>query len=65
MIKLHKLRGENFWLNHRQIETIESTPDTVICLSNEHRFLVKESPQEICKYILEFERQVLPKVKPS
>ncbi len=57
MICLHRLKGEEFWVNHRLIETVESNPDTVITLSNDHRYIVRESPQEISRMIQDFERE--------
>ena len=58
MICLHRLRGEEFWLNHRLIQAVEATPDTVIQLANEHKYVVRESPEEIRELIQEFERKI-------
>ncbi|MEQ9365483.1 MAG: flagellar FlbD family protein, partial [Leptospirales bacterium] len=44
MIALHRLKGEEFLLNHRLIETIERSPDTLITLTNERKYLVREKP---------------------
>ncbi|MBX7056683.1 MAG: flagellar FlbD family protein [Leptospirales bacterium] len=58
MIELHRLKGEPFVLNHRLIELIENRPDTVITLTNERRYVVTESPQDIVRLIQEFERKI-------
>ena len=58
MICLHRLKGEEFWLNHRHIEIIEKTPDTVITLVNEHKYLVQESTEEVRSLIHVFEREI-------
>jgi flagellar protein FlbD len=51
MIELHRINGEIFLLNPDLIETIETTPDTVVKLVNGHRYLVKESTDYIVKAI--------------
>lgn len=47
MIWVTKLSGTEIVLNSDLIETIESTPDTVITLVDGTRYLVSESPQEV------------------
>ncbi len=59
MILLHRLKGEEFYLNHRLIETVERVPDTMIVLTNERRYTVKESPDEIIDRIVEYEQKIL------
>jgi len=54
MIELHRLNGEPFVLNPDLIETIDTTPDTIVKLLNGHRYLVKESTDYIIKAIAEF-----------
>jgi flagellar protein FlbD len=61
MIILHKLNGTEFVLNNYHIETIEETPDTVITLTNEKKYLVKESVEEIIKKIAEYTRKMREK----
>lgn len=51
MIELTRLNGSTFMMNSDLIETVEATPDTVITLMNGHKYLVKESPEEIRKQI--------------
>lgn len=58
MIELHRLNGSAFFLNHRQIELIESNPDTLITLHNDRKYIVKEKPIEISKKIIQFESQI-------
>ncbi|MEJ5360444.1 MAG: flagellar FlbD family protein [Spirochaetota bacterium] len=59
MITLHKMNGEEFILNANHIETIESKPDTTITLTNEKKYLVKESKDEVLSRIYEYYRKVL------
>lgn len=53
MITLHKLNDEAFILNAYHIETIESRPDTVITLTNDRKYIVKETPEEVIRKIAE------------
>jgi flagellar protein FlbD len=57
MIMLHKLNGTEFIMNNHHIETIEETPDTVITLTNEKKYLVKESAKEVIEKIVEYKRK--------
>jgi flagellar protein FlbD len=58
MIELHKLNGITFVLNDYHIETIEETPDTVITLTNEKKYLVQESKDDIIRKIIEYRRMM-------
>jgi flagellar protein FlbD len=40
------------------IATVESTPDTLLTLSNGHQFLVRESVAEVVARALEYRRQI-------
>jgi flagellar protein FlbD len=63
MIVLHKLNNTEFILNDHHIETLEETPDTVITLMNEKKYLVKESAGEIIQKIIEYNRQIQAKLQ--
>ena len=56
MIEVHRLNGELFLLNSDMIETIEVTPDTVVRLLNGHRYLIRESAEDVKGAIVEFRR---------
>jgi len=58
MIILHKMNGDEFVLNSLHIETIEERPDTIITLTNEKKYLVTESAEEIIKKIIEFNEKI-------
>ncbi len=58
MIVLSRLNGVDFYLNPNLIETVEKTPDTVIRLTTEHTIIVRESPEEIRKRIIEYNREI-------
>ncbi len=57
MIKLHKLNGDEFILNSYHIEIIETKPDTVITLTNDRKYLVKESAEDIVELIKNYARE--------
>jgi len=58
LIKLTRLNGKEFVINADLIETVEATPDTVITLVNEHRYIVKESVDEVIKKVIEYKRSL-------
>lgn len=59
MIEVSRLSsGSALVLNADLIETIEATPDTVITLTNGHKILVRESPQEITRRVVAFRRSI-------
>ncbi len=58
MIKLTRLNGKPFVLNAELILFVESTPDTMLTLTNHERVLVKESMDEVIQRALEYSRSV-------
>ena len=58
MITLRRINGERFTINADLIETVESTPDTVIRLMNGHRYVVAEPMDEIVDLVVQYRRQV-------
>lgn len=54
MIELTRLNKKKFILNSELIETIESTPDTVITLRNGKLCIVQETPQQIAEMVLKY-----------
>ncbi len=63
MITLHKLNDETFILNASHIETIESKPDTVLTLTNDRKYIVKESPEEVINKIKAASGEMMPYIK--
>jgi flagellar protein FlbD len=58
VIKVTRFNGSEYYLNPDLIETIESTPDTVITMIDDKKLIVKEDSTEIIKRIIEYNRQV-------
>lgn len=58
MIVLTKRNNERFLLNHNQIESIETIPESKIIMMNRDYFIVKESPDDIIKKIQDYNAKV-------
>ena len=58
MILLHKLNGNQVIINAELIESVETTPDTVINLVTGNRFIVKESKEEVMNLVIEYRKKV-------
>jgi flagellar protein FlbD len=58
MIKLVKLNGAMIVVNAEIIESVESTPDTVINLATGNRFVVRDPLDEVIAKIIDYRKQV-------
>jgi len=58
MIKLTRLNNEIFVLNSDHIENIESTPDTVITLSNGKKIVVSESIDLVINKVINYKKRI-------
>ncbi|QNU68394.1 flagellar FlbD family protein [Ruminiclostridium herbifermentans] len=58
MIRLTKLNNSFFVINCELIETIESTPDTVITLNNGKKYVVAESVDEVVERVIEYKKRI-------
>ncbi|MBE6021737.1 MAG: endoflagellar protein [Cellulosilyticum sp.] len=58
MVMLTKLNNQIFTVNCDLIETLEQTPDTVIVMTTGNKYVVKETPEEILKKIIDFKRKI-------
>ena len=61
MIKLTRFNSESskkgeFILNAEVIQTIEETPDTVITLMNDKKFIVDEPADEVVRRVMKYRR---------
>lgn len=59
MIDVTRLNGKNFVLNAELIEVMEETPDTVITLTTGHKYLVRESVDEVLDKIYAYKRKIV------
>lgn len=58
MIRLTKLNRATFVLNCELIETIESTPDTVISTISGKKFVVTESIDEVVDKVIQYKSNI-------
>ncbi|MFB6344705.1 MAG: flagellar FlbD family protein [bacterium] len=58
MIESTRLDGTTFYVSPHQIEVIERTPDTVLCLVSGKRIIVEEPPEEIIDRIVEYRKRI-------
>ncbi len=58
MIEVTRINGTTFMINPDLIETVEETPDTVITLVNGHKYVVKESNEELRRAVIEFKNLI-------
>ena len=59
MIHLTRINKLPLVLNADLIEQIESTPDTVIQLTNGQKLIVLESAEEVVRRVVEYRRKLL------
>jgi flagellar protein FlbD len=59
VILVHRLRGEPLYVNADLIESIESTPDTVLTLLDGRRLLVDETPEAVVESFTVFRAKLL------
>jgi flagellar protein FlbD len=59
MIRLTKLNGTVFVLNCELIESVESTPDTVLTTINGKKLVVLETIDEIVEKVVQYKGRIL------
>jgi flagellar protein FlbD len=58
MILVTRFNNKTYYLNADLIRTVEATPDTVITLQDDTKVIIKETPAEIMKRFIEYQRLV-------
>jgi flagellar protein FlbD len=58
VIQLTRLNNTDLWLNPVLIESLERTPDTIVTLTNGHKYVVLETPDIITERIAAFLRSI-------
>jgi flagellar protein FlbD len=58
MIQLTRLNHDEITINSDLIECLESTPDTLVKLTNGESFMVLESVEEIVQRVVDFRRRI-------
>ena len=57
MIGLTRINGRPLVVNAELIETVESTPDTVISLTSGKKFVVLENPGEVIDRVMRYRQE--------
>ena len=66
MIYITRTNGSKLYINPELIQTVESTPDTIVTLVDNKKIIARETPQEIAERFIEYRRQVTsPFVSPT
>ncbi len=58
MIKVTKLDGGKFYINPHLLEFMESTPDTILRMMSDRKIIIKETPEEVIKLIIEYRKKI-------
>jgi flagellar protein FlbD len=58
MVQLTRLNGQPIMVNADLIESVETTPDTVITLVSGNKLIVRDSMEAIQQHIIEFKRKI-------
>ena len=59
MIQLTRLNNQSLIVNCDLIKFVETAPDTVLTLVSGEKILVRETPQEVLRRILDFRHDVI------
>ena len=58
MIEVTRINGTKIMINSDIIEMMEETPDTVITLTNGHKYIAGEKTSQIKESIVSFRREI-------
>jgi flagellar protein FlbD len=58
VIRLTRLDGSKLIVNAELIEFVEGTPDTVVTMTTGRKVVVRESPDEVIRSVIEYRAQV-------
>ncbi|MFM2126479.1 MAG: hypothetical protein RL328_2930 [Acidobacteriota bacterium] len=59
MIRVTRINQTPLMLNSDLIEHVETTPDTVISLTNGQKYVVTETPEDLLERIIAFRRKIV------
>ena len=58
MIKVTRLNGSELYINADLIETLEATPDTVLTLTTDDKWVIREAPDEVVERIIAYKNRI-------
>ncbi|MDQ6930096.1 MAG: flagellar FlbD family protein [Candidatus Eremiobacteraeota bacterium] len=65
MIALIRLNGQPIMVNADLIESVESTPDTVVTLTSGNKLIVRDSMDALQQKIIDFKRKIYGPAPPA
>ena len=65
MIRVTRINHSPLILNSDLIEHLETTPDTVISLTNGQKYVVLEAAEDIVERVVDFRRRLYSEIKVS
>ncbi len=65
MIQLTRIDGTKFYINPDLIEVMEASHDTHVTLTNGHRYVCAESPDQVVERIADFRRLSMGAIRRS
>ena len=60
MIKVQKINKKDLIINAELIEFVETTPDTIISMTTGKKIIVRDTPEELIKKVIEYRREIFP-----
>ena len=63
MIKLKKINGEEIVVNASLIESIQSTPDTVLTLTSNKKILLMDEVDEVIERVINYYQRIYSSVR--
>jgi len=58
MIEVMRLNGSTYWINPHQIEYIEMNPDVTFMMLSGKKLIVRDTPEEVVKKIIDYRRLI-------
>lgn len=58
MIRVSRINGTEFFINAELIQSVESTPDTIISLTTGVKVIVHEPAAEVVKRVVDYRKKV-------
>jgi len=58
MIEVMRLDGKGYWVNPHMIESMETNPDLTLTMLSGKKIIVKNSPSEIIKKIIDYRKKI-------
>ena len=58
MIEVMRLDGKKYWVNPHMIESMETTPDLTLTMLSGRKIIVKDSPEDLIKKIIEYRKEI-------